>query len=232
MARSTLEKQLAELDALQTRGVISDDEHATRRAALLAATSPVGESSGSRAGGIFKWGLVGCAGIFAAIGLFVIIIFVIFAAALSNTGDDEPDSGGDIRVALQDGASAVIAPEFSGSKKTRVTIHRVIENPASSNQFSRPEAGERWVAYDVEVENVGDQEVSTLSWKLRDSLDGEHDREFFTGLDGQLNQVFNLTPGGKTRGLIAFSIPADAGVRWLRADPSLFAAYDLYFDAR
>jgi hypothetical protein len=42
----------------------------------------------------------------------------------------------------------------------------------------------------------------------------------------------NLTPDGKAEGWVAFEIPADAGVKWVRADPNFLIENDLYFDAR
>ena len=127
MAKNNLERQLKDLDALKQRGVITDEEHVVRRAALLAnpeSTVAVKEG-GSPAKGIFKWGFFGCLGILGAFGAFIIILIVIIAAAAG--GSDSSDEGSDVHVALAEGASGVIFPERLDEKKTRVTIVRVLE---------------------------------------------------------------------------------------------------------
>lgn len=231
MAKSELEKRLGELDALRAKGVVTDEEYESRRAALLSDTTPAAAGGGGKAGGIFKWGLMGCLGMFAAVGLLFIVVIIVIAAAVGSSADDADDSGGDVRVPLTNGASGVIWPEGQGSRRVRVTIVRWTDGATSSNQFLQPEDGKKYVAFEVIVENVGGREVGVLDWKLRDTNDGEHERRFVSGLGDELDAVFNLTPGGRVDGLVVFEIDASAGVKWLRADPNIFAAYDLYFDA-
>ncbi|MEX0781674.1 MAG: DUF4352 domain-containing protein [Dehalococcoidia bacterium] len=231
MAKSELERKLAELKALRAKNVVSDEEYAARREALLTDTATaVAAKSGSRAGGIFKWGMMGCLGMFAAVGLLFIVVIVLLAAAVGSSADNEEDSGGDVHVALANGASEVISPENQGSRKVRVTIVRWTDGATSTNQFLQPEQGKKYIAFEVLVENVGDRETGVLDWKLRDTKDGEHERRFVSGLGDELDAVFNLTPGGRVEGLVVFEVDADASVKWLRADPSVFAAHDLYFD--
>lgn len=230
--KSSLESRLAEVDKLKGRGVITEEEYEARRAAIVADTS-VPAAKGSRAGGIFKWGLLGCLGIFAVVGVLVIIVIVAIAAAVGGGADKTDDGGGDVRVALGTGASGVIAPERTGSKKSKVTILQVVDNAQSTNQFIKPAAGNKWVGFEVVVENVGTQQVTSLDWTLRDSLDQEHDRAFLVTAGGQeIDIIYNdLTPGGKKQGWVYFEIDAGATVKWLRADPNPILAHDLYFDA-
>ncbi len=230
MAKSATEKLLDELDQLAAKGRISPEEYEARRGAIIAGnvTAPV-EKKG---GGIFKWGLLGCLGVLAAVGLFFVVLIVAIGAAINDAADDEPDSGGDVRVALAPGASGVIAPEGNGSKKSRVTILQVLDNVSSANQFIQPQPGKKWIGLEVEVENVGTAQVTSLDWTLRDTTDQEHDRTFWTGAEGSAIDIVysDLTPGGKKRGWIYFEVDTAAGIRWLRADPNPFLAYDLYFD--
>ncbi|MGH2608295.1 MAG: DUF4352 domain-containing protein [Tepidiformaceae bacterium] len=233
MARSELEKKLGELDALRARGVITDAEHESRRQALLADTSVAAVSRGSKASGIFKWGVMGCLGMFAAVGMLFIVVIVLIAAAVGSSADNAEDSGGDVRVALAAGASGDIAPERNGSKKSRVTILQVVDNAQSTNQFIQPTEGKKWVGFEVEIENVGSQQVTSLDWTLRDTKDQEHDRAFVTVAGAELDVIYSdLSPGGKRQGWVFFEVDADAAVRWLRADPNPFLAHDLYFDAQ
>lgn len=224
MARSQIEKQLAELEKLRQRGKLTDDEYQSRRQAILADTA-------SKGSGPFKWGLLGCLGIFAAIAIALTILIVVLGAAMDSSGDDTPDTGGDVRVTLEPGASGEIAPERNGSKRVKVTILQIVDGAESTNQFLSPTEGKKYWAVEVEVENVGTSEVSSPDWKLRDTTDVEHDRTFFQGVGENLDVSFDLTPGGKLQGWVVFEIDLDAGPKWLRADPNVFLANDLYFDA-
>jgi hypothetical protein len=230
MAKSAFERKLDELEKLRARGRITEEEYASRRAAILADTSsaPAASRSGS---GLLRWGTRGCLGLLAALGLIVILVIVIVAVAVSQAGDSTDDSGGDVRVVLAEGSSGEIAPERQGSRRIRVTILAIVDGAESGSTLLNPDPGKKYWAVEVEVENVGSREVSTPSFKLRDSQDIESDRTFFADVGPNLDLNFNLTPGGKQRGWIVFEIAAEAGPKWLRADPNVLAAYDLYFDA-
>ena len=235
MAKQTMTEQLLdELDKLAERGKITPEEYQTRRAAILTGNvvqPAVPQKSGG--GGIFKWGALGCLGIFAAIGLFVIVVIVAIAAALGNAADKADDSGGDVRVALAAGASAEIAPEANGSKKSRVTVLQFVDGIESGNAFIVPAAGKKWVGFEVVIENTGTKQTNSFDWTLRDSSDQEHKRQYVMGAPGTHVEVIysDLTPGGKKQGWVYFEIDAGTTVKWLRADPNPFLAYDLYFDA-
>jgi hypothetical protein len=109
---SKLEDQLKELDRLRKRGRITEEEYASRRAAIIYDPTNLrpasARSSGDRrGGGLFKWGLLGCLGILAAVGVFFVIVVVVIVAALANLGKDT----GDVIVRI-DGSAGV---GFSGS---------------------------------------------------------------------------------------------------------------------
>lgn len=240
MAKTNLEQQLRELDRLKARGVITDDEYQSRRAAVLASTEAAiaVKEGGSAAKGIFKWGFFGCFGVIGAIVAFVVVIAIIVAAA--GGGDDDDDAGapgavgankGDVHVTLAPGASGEIAPDGNAARRVKVTIVQVTDNVRSSNSVETPGAGMKWWGVEVIVENVGTKEVTAVDWKLRDSQDGEHNQEFVFFAGQPLEGVYDLTPGGKTQGWVFFEIPAGATVKWLRADPNIFLKNDLYFDA-
>jgi len=231
--QSATERMLDELDQLAAKGRITPEEYETRRAAIISGAVQVAPVEKKR-GGILKWGMMGCFGIFAAIGIFVIVVFVIIAAALSDAVDDEPDSGGDVRIALATGATGDIAAEGNGSKKSRVTILQVVDGVESTNQFIQPAAGKKWIGFEVLIENVGTQQVTSLDWALRDSKDLEHERQYVVTAEGSnVDIIYNdLTPGGKKQGWVYFEVDADAAIKWLRADPNPFLAHDLYFDAQ
>jgi uncharacterized membrane protein len=233
MAKSELEKKLGELDGLRAKGVVTEEEYASRREALLSDTTVAQAKGGSKAGGIFKWGMMGCLGMFAAVGLFVVVVFALLAAAIGGSADDTEDSGGDVRVALANGAVGEISAEHNGDERSKVTILQVVDNAQSTNQFIQPAEGKKWVGFEVEIENVGSEQASSLDWTLQDSKSLEHDRRFVTTAGEDLDVIYtDLSPGAKRTGWVFFEIDADASVRWLRADPNPVLAHDLYFDAQ
>ena len=230
--KSDLERQLEELEKLKAKGIVNEEEYQARRTAILSSTAAAAPKGGGAGKGILKFGAFGCIGAFAAIGVVVIGLIVIIAAAVSSSADDEPDMGGDVHVPLAVGSSGTIAPEGNGSKKQKVTILQIVDDAQPDNGFGRPGPGKKYWAMEVEVENLGTKEVSSLDWKIRDTNDVETDRSYFVDIDPQLESYSDLTPGGKVRGWVVFEISADAQPKWVRADPNPFLAHDLYFDAQ
>lgn len=231
--KSATEQLLDEIDDLAAKGRLTPAEYEARRAAIVGGSVqslPAEKKGGS---GIFKWGMFGCLGIFAVIGIVVVVVIVAIAGAVNNAADKEEDSGGDVHVALTNGASGEIAPQGNGSKKSRVTILQFVDNVQSDNQFLTPAEGKKWVGFEVVIENTGSKQVTSLGWTLRDSKQLEHEREFVVSAQGsQVDIIYSdLTPGGKKQGWLYFELDADASVAWLRADPNPFLAHDLYFDA-
>jgi hypothetical protein len=231
--KTELEQQIAELEKLRAKGVVTEDEYSARRAAIMAAAPTMAPAKGGGAGrGIMKWGFFGCVGIFAALGILVIVVIVAIAAAVGGSADSTKDSGGDVHVSLAAGSSGEISAQGNGSKKSKVTIVQVTDNATSTNQLSKPAAGKKYWAMQVTVEDTGSKEVTSLDWKLRDSKDIETGRTFVAGVGDNLEVAYTLTPGGKTTGWVVFEIDADSQPKWVRADPNVFLKNDLYFDAK
>jgi hypothetical protein len=240
MAKSVLEQQLQELEKLRKKGTVTEEEYQQRRTALVTAPTGLAQvpKSSSGAKGAFKFGMFGCLGIIGAI-IAVIVVIVIIVVASAGGDDSTPASGGtsaaggDVHVAFAANASGEVAPKGLGDKKVRVTILQTAADFAATNQFSKPAAGKKFYGVEVLVEASGKEAVTTLSFKLRDSKDLEYDPTIVVGGPGDaLDFVFQLTPGGKKQGWVYFEIAKDATPKWLRADPNVFLANDIYFDVK
>jgi hypothetical protein len=221
----SLEDQLRDLDSLKGKGVITDDEYHARRAILLQQTSPI-EKKGSVAGGIFKWGAVGCLAIVGAfVGLIVLIVVIIALAAGGSTTDLK-----DTRVALAVGSSGTV--ETAGDRTVKVTINAISDPAISTNEFEQPQAGNHYIALAVTIENVGQRESLGISKILLRGTDGfEYDNTFISGVGASdLNTYQNLTSGGKVDSVVAFEVKDGTEVDWVKFDPNPFAKGDLYFD--
>ncbi|WP_322819708.1 DUF4352 domain-containing protein [Tepidiforma sp.] len=238
MPKTPTEKLLQELEQLKSRGLITDDEYAERRQAII--TGQVQAPPEKSGGGLFKKLGIGCG---ALVGILIVIGIVVAAAGGGGSGDQSSDTAAertpgsgsaDVRVTLAQGAVGEVAPGGDASRKSRVTVVRIMDPVVSTNQFSQPKAGMRWIGFEVIHENIGTKEIGSLDWKLRDTNDGEHDIDIIGPVVEMpdLDPVYSdLTPGGKKQGWIYFQVPEGAGIAWLRADPNIFAKGDLYFDA-
>jgi len=237
VAKTPTEELLREIDQLKARGLITEEEYAARRQAIISGQiQPQPQKSG---GGFFKKLGIGC-GALIAIGIVIVIAVAATSGGGSSDSSDTASraapgsNGGDVHVALAEGAVGEVAPGGDASRKSRVTIVRIMDPVVSTNQFSQPKPGTRWVGFEVIHENVGTKEISSLDWKLRDTNDGEHDVDVVGPVVEMpaLDPFYSdLTPGGKKQGWIYFQVPEGAGIKWLRADPNIFMKGDLYFDA-
>ena len=99
-----------------------------------------------------------------------------------------------------------------------VVVHGVKDPVTSTNQFLRPEAGNRWVAVDLEVTNTSDEPETfsaLLGLEIQDSENRVFDLNVMSGVqpgppDGE------LAPGGARRGTAVFEVPTTAtGLRLL-----------------
>jgi hypothetical protein len=168
-----------------------------------------------------------------ALGITVVAVIAIIAVVASvargaSTAVATAGNFPDVHVAFASGSSGTVTT--SGPKTHKVTIVRIYDNAKSTNQFSQPKPGNRFVAIQVVVENPGNTEISPGDWKLHTTSSNEYDRTFVAGVGQDLSSS-SLTPGAKTQGTIVFEIPADAKVQWIRYDPNTFSKGDLYFDA-
>jgi len=239
---SDIETQLEQVDHLFANGKISDEEHRTARAAILAGTATPNPArrGGSTKKVIFKWGAFGCLGMVGAVLASLIAMALIVALAKSGDDDDSASAQpgqvgtnkGDIHVDFAVNASATIAPEGEPKRTIRVTIVQSADNATSSNALVKPSPGMKWWGVEVLVENVGTAEVSSPVWKLRDTTDFEHERTTVAGAEKNLDVLYNLTPGGKAQGWVYFEMPVDASPKWIRVDPNGLRKNDLYFDVK
>ena len=112
----------------------------------------------------------------------------------------------------------------------QVTLN-VIQDPwTSDNEFIQPDAGKRFVAFDVTIENPGDSgthSANPFNFKLTDAESFAYDPTFF-GPDPQLGSV-DLGSHEKTRGWITFQVNQATPLKLLKYDPNFFTTDDIEF---
>src|SRR5262249_32745942 len=130
-------------------------------------------------------------------------------------------SGPDTHVALASGAAGVV--HTAGDVAVQLTLESVADPAISSNRFETPGTGNRFVAYIIQIENVGTKEGGSGDWKLRTRDGFEYTRKYVTVSGVASNYVTNLTSGGKARTAVVFEIPEGAAVQWVKFDPNSFS---------
>jgi len=170
------ERRLKDAQRLLQQGVITEAEYESRRQAILADTSG---SKGSVAGGILKWGGIGCLSIIGAWTLVLGVIFFIITVA----GDEGSTTGGtDTRAAYAVGSSGTV--ETAGSVKVKVTIDSITDPALSTNEFVQPQPGNHYVAIGLTVVNAGERETkgAITGFRLRARDGFEYERAFVSGV--------------------------------------------------
>lgn len=95
------------------------------------------------------------------------------------------------------------------------------EDCASTNQFTKPQSGNKFFVVDVTQENDGDDSRSYNLWDFK--LQDDKDFSYQTSLSACKNPAFgagDLQKGQKTRGFITFEIPKENKATKLIFTPS------------
>jgi hypothetical protein len=112
----------------------------------------------------------------------------------------------------------------------RVTLNATADPWVSDNQFIRPDAGKRFVAFDVTIQNSkdsGTHGANPFNFKLSDAEDFAYEVTF-GGPEPAVHAV-DLGSGEKTRGWVAFEVNAGTPLKRLKYDPNPFTTNDIEF---
>ncbi|SDP89593.1 protein of unknown function [Actinopolyspora xinjiangensis] len=96
-----------------------------------------------------------------------------------------------------------------------------------SNQFLQPEAGKRYVQFDVHVVNNGDDEYNVASVSITAQHAGKVAQQNYTAGDQLPNT--ELPPGGDVTYTMVFEISEEPGELQVSVQPNAFAANTVYF---
>lgn len=134
---------------------------------------------------------------------------------------------GDIHIPIRAGASGTIATKDGAVK---LTVVRFTDNAKSPNQYNVPKSGNKFAVLEIVMENVGNGDLPSASWKYRATDGFEYDIGNSAGFGEDL--LFpSIAPGGKKQGVIVFEVASGASLKWIRYRQSFDTKGDLYFDA-
>ncbi len=93
-----------------------------------------------------------------------------------------------------------------------VKVWAVKDPQPAVNEFSKPSAGNRWVAADVEVTNLSkkaDSVSSLMCFKAHDSLNHDYSVDLGNGITPDAPDG-DVEAGGAKRGMLVFEVPTTA----------------------
>jgi len=169
---------------------------------------------------------LGC--LVAALIFLVVAVVVIGVTVVVVRSKVKENYFPDVHAPFTNGATGTV--KAAGQSSQKVTVVSITDNARSTNPLLAPKPGNRYIAVQVIIENVGNSEISPGTWTLHTTADLEVDRASARGI-GQDVPSSGLFSGGKAQGTIVFEIPANARVKWVRYAPTEFATGSLYFDA-
>ena len=137
-------------------------------------------------------------------------------AAAQATEAPKPSEGASSSAAAVPGAKAE-------ANHVRVYLNTINDPWTSDNQFIKPDAGKRFVYFDVTVEYFNDSDThgaNPFYFGVTDTTAFAYDPSLF-GPDPQMHAV-DLRPNEKTRGWVTFEVNQTAQLQKLRYKPNVF----------
>lgn len=150
------------------------------------------------------------------LGIAAVAVAVVLATA--STDENEPARVDDAGAAASGGGGEQAQPEVFAVGDLvklgdwRVQVHGVTDPLESTNEFLTPAPGNRWVAVDTEVTNMGSEPQAVSSLLCFEAVDDQN-RSYtlaVTADTGSATPDGEVGPGAARRGTLAYEVPADA----------------------
>ena len=216
-------------------------DDAGRTEALLRAPAP-NVLVIKKGGGVRRFMMIGCGGL---IGLLVLAGVIGAAAGGSKQKDEGATAKSGTAASGAGGTPASPAPkanegllaegQATTAENAKVTIIAIQDPYVPKNQFSRPKAGNRFVAYKVQIEHTGQSgtvSANGFNFKLRDSENFQHQTASVVFEEQSLlGQAQSLASGTKIEGWVGFEVKEGVTVKELSYDPNPFTNTDNIFRA-
>lgn len=214
---SSPQHRLREVERLRDEGLVTDVEYETRRSAVIEELTGGAPPLGTRA---FRWGLFGCLGVAAAVGVLVMGLIALGAILVFSYdgGDvgDRPAEEPDVRMAFVEGSSAVV--ETLEDVGNRVSIVRIVDPDVDGSRGRVAPSGYHLVSVEVKLERIGERRII-----------GVGGGDFGSSFTLRTSDAADREPSVITA-VLTFEAPDGSTTEWLRFNPNLFVG-SLYFDA-
>ena len=109
--------------------------------------------------------------------------------------------------------------EKATSEVANYTVNAIQDN-LPGTEFSKPEPGQRWVAFDVTIEANEKMSYGPFDFSIQSADQFVYETEFVSSEQPKPHlSSGDLGPGGTVRGWVFFEVPATAVLKELRATP-------------
>lgn len=215
------------------------DDAGRLEAAVRAATGAAGAQPAKKGGGFGRFLLIGCGG------LTGVVILIVIIAAVATGGGTKKESAGSSgggaageqttgAAGAKDNVATLAEGQAATAENVKLTILQIADPFVSANQFSRPSQGNRYVAFKVQLENVGSRSVSANAFNFK-LLDAENFQHQFASVvfpeQSLVGQGQELGSGAKLEGWIGFEVKDGVGLQQLVYDPNPFTKTDIVFQS-
>lgn len=154
--------------------------------------------------------------------ILVPLLFALVFCACEDSKDTEgsPSSADGAATTSEIASSAPLVP---GSQikvgGVIITLNEIIDPYLPANEFSRPQAGQRFVAANVTLQNESDTAYdfnAGVDWHLQTADETRHNVDFAALTDPFLGTGQLPVKGDTARGWVAFSLPEGAQIKNLQ----------------
>lgn len=208
---SAFEERLRELQQLRANETITEGEYQTRREAILDQLSRVEAPSPKGLNALQRVYLI--LGVMALVVIVLFIAFWVFSIVFAVFSTGGSSMGGSISP-YQAGSSSRMDNEGIGAQ---VTIERIDDPAISTTGEGKASTGNRYIAIQTTVENVGQRDLKAADFRLRTWDGDEFEPKLVPELGASdLSFLKNVLIGERRAGVLAFEVPERAAVQWLR----------------
>lgn len=134
-----------------------------------------------------------------------------------------PDPNTDVRVPLSASNTGMMQAQ-------RVAILNITDDARSAAASARPIAGFKFVTVEVLIENIGDAPTNVGRWQVHTTTNADFGASNVSGFDESLPATAPIAPRSLIKGVLVFSIPANAKLAWIQYVPNAAFKGALYFD--
>jgi hypothetical protein len=208
-----IERRVRQLQQLGTNDSVAEAEQG-RRSEAIPGQSTVVEAPNT----VFSCGLKRICPTLNSAALGAVALFAAYAVVCILLGSSCSGNSniGEGRGPYQP-QSVVSAYSKNGDIGARVTIDGIADPAFPPNDIGFAAPGNRYVAVEIAVQNVGQGNLNTADFRLKTSDGKETEPKPVPDIGAtDLSFLNNLSTGDTTDGIIAFEVPEEATVQWLR----------------
>jgi hypothetical protein len=208
---SVFEERLRELQQLRAKETITESEYQERHDMILDQLSRIEAPRSKGLNALQRVYLV--LGVVALAAIVFLVGFGVLALVLGSCGISTSSVGSSVSPYEAPTSSEVA----NGDIAARVSIARIDDPAVSITGEGKAPAGKRYITIQTALENVGNRYLKAADFRLRTWEGHEYAPKIVPEVSAtDLAFLKDVPVGGKSEGTVAFEVPENATVQWLR----------------